>query len=41
MGEVYRSILEGMIARGWSAPRERVSVSRVRLLGVILRYALI
>jgi presqualene diphosphate synthase len=41
MGEVYRMILEGMIARGWSAPRERVSVSRVRLAWIILRYAFI
>jgi presqualene diphosphate synthase len=41
MGEVYRSILEGMIARGWSAPRERISVSRARLAWVILRYAFI
>jgi len=41
MGEVYRSILEGMIARGWSAPRERVSVSRARLAVIILRYAFI
>jgi squalene synthase HpnD len=41
MGEVYRSILEKMIARGWSAPRERVSVPRARLLWIILRYAFI
>jgi presqualene diphosphate synthase len=41
MGEVYRTILDGMIARGWSAPRQRVSVSRARLAWVILRYAFI
>jgi presqualene diphosphate synthase len=41
MGEVYHSILEKMIARGWSAPRERVSVPRARLLWIILRYAFI
>jgi phytoene synthase len=41
MGEVYNAILEGMIARGWSAPRERVRVSRARLLWIILRYAFI
>jgi phytoene synthase len=41
MGEVYRMILDGMIARGWSPPRERVSVSRARLLWIILRYAFI
>jgi presqualene diphosphate synthase len=41
MAEVYRSMLEGMIVRGWSAPRERVSVSRTRLAWIILRYAFI
>jgi phytoene synthase len=41
LGEVYRTILDGMIARGWSAPRQRVSVSRARLAWVILRYAFI
>jgi hypothetical protein len=41
MGEVYRTMLEGMIARGWSAPRSRVSVPRSRLLWIILRYAFI
>jgi phytoene synthase len=39
MGEVYRAILEGMVARGWSAPRQRVSVSRARLPWIILRNA--
>jgi phytoene synthase len=41
MGQVYRLILDGMIARGWSPPRERVSVPRTRLLWIILRYAFI
>jgi len=41
MGEVYRSILERMVARGWDAPRTRVRVSRARLGLILLRYAII
>jgi phytoene synthase len=41
MAEVYRAILDGMVARGWSAPRERIRVSRLHLIGAILRYAFI
>ena len=41
MGEVYRSILEGMVARGWEAPRERVHISRARLGWILLRYAIV
>ena len=41
MGAVYRVMLEGMVRRGWSAPRPRVRVSRTRLAAIILRYAFI
>jgi squalene synthase HpnD len=41
MGEVYRTILDGMAARGFAPPRERVRIGRARLLGIILRYAFI
>jgi phytoene synthase len=41
MGEVYRAMLEGMVARGWSAPRQRVRLSRARLLWIIMRYAFV
>jgi phytoene synthase len=41
MGEVYRSILEGMVVRGWDAPRERVRISRARLGLILLRYAIV
>ncbi|MEA2904127.1 MAG: presqualene diphosphate synthase [Alphaproteobacteria bacterium] len=41
MGEVYHAILEGMHARGFAPPRERVRVSRARLAWIIMRYALI
>jgi phytoene synthase len=41
MGEVYRLLLDGMVARGWAPPRERGRVARVRLLWILLRYAFI
>jgi presqualene diphosphate synthase len=40
MGEVYRAILDGMVARGWHPPRERVRVSKPKLLLTVLRYAI-
>lgn len=39
MAEVYHLILEGLVARGWSAPRPRVSVPRLRLVLILLRHA--
>jgi phytoene synthase len=41
MVEVYRPMLEQMVARGWSAPRERVRINRLRLLWTLLRYAFV
>jgi phytoene synthase len=41
MSEVYRGILYGMVARGFNPPRPRLRVSRLRLLGIILRNAFI
>jgi squalene synthase HpnD len=41
MGEVYRRILDGMVARGWAAPRERVRVPRPRLAWILLQYAFV
>jgi presqualene diphosphate synthase len=41
MAEVYRAMLEQMVRRGWSTPRERVRVSRFKLLWVVLRYAFV
>src|SRR5262249_36819842 len=40
MGAVCRSILEGMVARGWGAPRARVRVARARIGWILLRYAI-
>jgi phytoene synthase len=39
MGEVYRLLLDGMEARGFAAPRNRVSVPRGRLIWIVLRRA--
>jgi phytoene synthase len=41
MGDVYCAMLEGMVTRGWSAPRHRVRVSRARLAWILLRYAIV
>ena len=41
MGEVYRVMLQGMMARGWEAPRTRVSVSPLRLSWIAVQYAII
>ena len=41
MEEVYRVMLQGMMARGWQAPRTRVSVSPLRLSWIAVQYAII
>jgi len=41
MGLVYRSMLDQLEARGWSAPRRAIRVSRARLLWIVLRHALV
>ena len=41
MGEVYRSILDRLVARGFAAPRCPVRLSRARLVWIVLRFALI
>ncbi|MDE2285965.1 MAG: squalene synthase HpnD, partial [Hyphomicrobiales bacterium] len=37
MGEGYHVILEGLVARGFAPPRQRVRLPRVRLLFIVLR----
>jgi len=39
MGEAYRRVLDDLVARGWTWPRNRVHVSRAHLLKVALRHA--
>jgi hypothetical protein len=41
MEGVYRAMLEGMIARGWAPPRQRVHVSGLRLTFLAVQYAII
>jgi len=41
MGEAYKGYLDGLVARGFAPPREKVRLSKVRLLWIILRYAVI
>jgi squalene synthase HpnD len=41
MQEVYRSMLDGMVARGWAPPRARVHVSGLRLSWIALQYAIL
>lgn len=41
MEEVYRHMLQGMVARGWALPRTRVSVSGLRLSWIAVQYAII
>jgi phytoene synthase len=41
MEEVYRTILQGMTARGWALPRTRVRVSGLRLSWIAVQYAIV
>jgi phytoene synthase len=41
MSEVYRSILDLLVARGFDAPRQPVRISRARVAWILLRYALV
>jgi len=41
MAAAYHAILTRLIARGWDAPRQAVKVPKARLIGIVLRYALI
>jgi phytoene synthase len=41
MGEVYRLILERMVARGFAPPRPPIRLRRLRLVWIVTRYAFI
>ena len=41
MREAYRSILDGLVARGWTPPRPPIRLPRSRLLWILLRYAIV
>jgi presqualene diphosphate synthase len=38
MGEAYKSILRGLVSRGWAAPRPRVKLGKPRLVFILLRH---
>jgi phytoene/squalene synthetase len=40
MAEAYRSMLDTMVARGWSPPRHRVRINKLRLAWILLRHAI-
>jgi phytoene synthase len=39
MKEAYQQMLEAMVVRGWSPPRNRIRVNKSRLLWIALRHA--
>jgi hypothetical protein len=41
MGVVYRQMLEDMIARGWTSPRQPVHVNKSQLIWIALRHAFV
>jgi squalene synthase HpnD len=38
MAEAYKSILRGLVSRGWAAPRARVKLGKPRLVFILLRH---
>jgi phytoene synthase len=41
MAEAYRTILDRLVERGWTAPRRPVHLPRARLLWILMRHALV
>jgi phytoene synthase len=41
MEEVYRKLLDDMVARGWARPRARVHVNKPRLVWIALRHGFV
>ncbi|MGH6873874.1 MAG: presqualene diphosphate synthase HpnD [Aestuariivirgaceae bacterium] len=41
MAEAYKLKLNGLVARGWLPPRKEITVSRLDLLWIIARYAIV
>jgi len=41
MAAAYESILDGMVARGFAPPRQSMKADRLRVLGALLRYAVL
>ncbi|MPZ56990.1 MAG: presqualene diphosphate synthase HpnD [Rhizobiales bacterium] len=41
MAEVYRAMLDRMVARGWCTPRRRVRAGRLHLIWILLRHGIL
>jgi squalene synthase HpnD len=41
MSEAYQVLLRKLTARGWAAPRAKVSIGKLRLLWIVARYGLL
>jgi len=41
MASVYRALLERLVARGWTAPREEVPPSKLQFLWAVMRHGLV
>jgi squalene synthase HpnD len=41
MAEAYQSMLDKMVAQGWSPPRQRVRINRLRLVWILLRHGIV
>jgi presqualene diphosphate synthase len=41
MAEAYQSMLDRMAAQGWSPPRQRVRINRLRLVWILLRHGIV
>jgi presqualene diphosphate synthase len=41
MAEAYRNILDQLVERGWSYPRQSIRLPRARLFWIIMRHALV
>jgi len=41
MAEAYKVLQRKLVARGWSPPRHKVSIGKLRLLWIVARYGLL
>jgi presqualene diphosphate synthase len=41
MAEAYQSMLDRMVVQGWSPPRQRVRINRLRLVWILLRHGIV
>jgi hypothetical protein len=41
MASVYQALLDRLVARGWTPPRGKVRVSKLKFLWAVLRHGII